>query len=308
MVDSGGEYDDVSDGDLNIPEIILDAAATSIPSRGGLSKSDRMDSYFSAPINLNPRGKHHESHLTNTYNTTSLDLDIDMLEDKPWRKPGVDITDYFNYGFNEDTWREYCKRQQQMRIENQVQGKISVYASGDDQYNMRKRPQQTEDMRQMGRRIDGAPHDMRRTGYRKFRQDEETVIPLVGDADDFSERMRPEFREPIRDEYREPYRDEYRDDRKRDKDRRPPDRGYGDRDMDRERERDREKRDRDRERDMERDRERERDRDKDRSDKRDSFRDRERDVERDRERERDRDRGKRGDIERDRDRGKRPRQ
>src|SRR4051812_37472902 len=37
-----------------------------------------------------------------------LDVDPDSLEDKPWRKPGADITDYFNFGFNETTWRAYC--------------------------------------------------------------------------------------------------------------------------------------------------------------------------------------------------------
>lgn len=51
------------------------------------------------------------------------------LEDKPWRKPGVDITQYFNYGFNEDTWRAYCGRQHQMKMESQNLGKISVYES-----------------------------------------------------------------------------------------------------------------------------------------------------------------------------------
>ncbi|KAK8741027.1 hypothetical protein OTU49_002453, partial [Cherax quadricarinatus] len=38
------------------------------------------------------------------------------LEDKPWRKPGADISDYFNYGFNEETWFKYCERQKRMRI------------------------------------------------------------------------------------------------------------------------------------------------------------------------------------------------
>lgn len=41
----------------------------------------------------------------------AVDFNLDSLEDKPWRKPGADITDYFNYGFNEDTWRAYCERQ-----------------------------------------------------------------------------------------------------------------------------------------------------------------------------------------------------
>jgi pre-mRNA 3'-end-processing factor FIP1 len=41
---------------------------------------------------------------------------METIEEKPWRKPGSDITDYFNYGFNEDTWRAYCERQKKMRV------------------------------------------------------------------------------------------------------------------------------------------------------------------------------------------------
>lgn len=40
-----------------------------------------------------------------------FEYDIDHIEDKPWNKPGADITDYFNYGFNETTWKEYCNMQ-----------------------------------------------------------------------------------------------------------------------------------------------------------------------------------------------------
>ncbi|CAG8507986.1 4514_t:CDS:10 [Ambispora gerdemannii] len=43
------------------------------------------------------------------------DVDLDSFEDKPWRKPGADITDYFNFGFNEHTWRSYCAKQKQIR-------------------------------------------------------------------------------------------------------------------------------------------------------------------------------------------------
>lgn len=52
------------------------------------------------------------------YNGQSIfDLNLDSLEDKPWRKPGADITDYFNYGFTEDTWKIYCDRQKRLRNE-----------------------------------------------------------------------------------------------------------------------------------------------------------------------------------------------
>uniref|UniRef100_A0A914V6S0 Pre-mRNA 3'-end-processing factor FIP1 n=1 Tax=Plectus sambesii TaxID=2011161 RepID=A0A914V6S0_9BILA len=45
------------------------------------------------------------------------DLDLAQMEDKPWRKPGADITDYFNYGFTEETWNMYCERQKKLRAE-----------------------------------------------------------------------------------------------------------------------------------------------------------------------------------------------
>jgi hypothetical protein len=44
-------------------------------------------------------------------NTRVYDIEMDTVLDKPWRKPGADVTDYFNYGFNEDSWRQYCKLQ-----------------------------------------------------------------------------------------------------------------------------------------------------------------------------------------------------
>lgn len=37
--------------------------------------------------------------------------------DKPWRKPGADVTDYFNYGFDEFTWTAYCAKQEGLREE-----------------------------------------------------------------------------------------------------------------------------------------------------------------------------------------------
>lgn len=37
---------------------------------------------------------------------------LDLVEhDKPWRRPGSDQADYFNYGFDEFTWTLYCEKQ-----------------------------------------------------------------------------------------------------------------------------------------------------------------------------------------------------
>lgn len=55
------------------------------------------------------------------------EFNLDSIEDKPWRKPGADITDYFNYGFNEDTWKAYCEKQRKLRIDNNVAPKVIVF-------------------------------------------------------------------------------------------------------------------------------------------------------------------------------------
>ncbi|CAI9118971.1 OLC1v1020618C1 [Oldenlandia corymbosa var. corymbosa] len=47
--------------------------------------------------------------------STILDVDIDVLEWKPWRHPGADITDFFNFGLDEDSWKSYCKRLDELR-------------------------------------------------------------------------------------------------------------------------------------------------------------------------------------------------
>ncbi|KAM7293153.1 pre-mRNA 3'-end-processing factor FIP1 [Ixodes scapularis] len=60
------------------------------------------------------------------------EFNIESLEDKPWRKPGADITDYFNYGFNEDTWKIYCDRQRKLRSDNNVPVKSALHLVGKD--------------------------------------------------------------------------------------------------------------------------------------------------------------------------------
>ena len=56
--------------------------------------------------------------LINDAPTFEYDLQEVKDEDKPWRKPGADITDYFNYGFTEESWIGYCMKQKRIRAEN----------------------------------------------------------------------------------------------------------------------------------------------------------------------------------------------
>ncbi|PKI52322.1 FIP1[V]-like protein isoform X1 [Punica granatum] len=60
---------------------------------------------------------------------TIFEVDIDSFEEKPWKYPGVDNTDFFNFGLNEESWKDYCKQLEQHRLENTMQSRIRVYES-----------------------------------------------------------------------------------------------------------------------------------------------------------------------------------
>ncbi|KAL2120178.1 hypothetical protein VTJ04DRAFT_4204 [Mycothermus thermophilus] len=49
---------------------------------------------------------------------TQVNIDTDLADHaKPWRKPGTDQSDYFNYGFDEFTWALYAQKQEALRAE-----------------------------------------------------------------------------------------------------------------------------------------------------------------------------------------------
>ncbi|XWS17767.1 hypothetical protein CRYUN_Cryun33cG0095900 [Craigia yunnanensis] len=61
---------------------------------------------------------------------TIFDVNIDSFDEKPWKYPGADLSDFFNFGLNEDSWKDYCKQLEQHRLETTMQSKIRVYESG----------------------------------------------------------------------------------------------------------------------------------------------------------------------------------
>ncbi|KAK7291969.1 hypothetical protein RIF29_07554 [Crotalaria pallida] len=61
---------------------------------------------------------------------TIFDVDINSFEEKPWKYPGVDVSVFFNFDLNEDSWKDYCKQLEQLRLESTMQSKIRVYESG----------------------------------------------------------------------------------------------------------------------------------------------------------------------------------
>lgn len=43
-----------------------------------------------------------------------FEVDMAALADKAWRRPGSDISDWFNYGFDEISWEAFCYRRRDL--------------------------------------------------------------------------------------------------------------------------------------------------------------------------------------------------
>lgn len=109
------DLDDDSDDDVNV---VIGDIKTTTPSytalnikRGGLLTSVGDKSKQTQQQQAGKFAVEEFEQIGTINGVPASDFNLDTLADKPWRKPGADITDYFNYGFNEDTWRAYCERQ-----------------------------------------------------------------------------------------------------------------------------------------------------------------------------------------------------
>ncbi|KAG9034171.1 cleavage polyadenylation factor subunit fip1 [Tulasnella sp. JGI-2019a] len=46
--------------------------------------------------------------------TSVFDIEMDNIAEKSWRRPGSDLSDWFNYGFDEISWEAYCVRRREL--------------------------------------------------------------------------------------------------------------------------------------------------------------------------------------------------
>ncbi|KAL6221386.1 hypothetical protein ACLB2K_009137 [Fragaria x ananassa] len=102
-------------------------------SKNGTPMQKNFHSGFGTPgwgNNMGGRGFGGGLEFTLPSHKTIFDVDIDSFEEKPWKYPGADTSDYFNFGLNDDSWRDYCKQLEQLRLESTMQSKIRVYESG----------------------------------------------------------------------------------------------------------------------------------------------------------------------------------
>ncbi|CAG8639730.1 5093_t:CDS:2, partial [Paraglomus occultum] len=120
--------------------------------------------------------------------TSVYDVDLDSFEDKPWRKPGADITDYFNYGFNEHTWRAYCAKQKQMREEQHLRKRINVYESKPDIPDL---PPELQSISQPSHGGDHSRFSSQRRGRRNRDQDDSVIQVVSSEREAALEEMEP---------------------------------------------------------------------------------------------------------------------
>ncbi|EFA03141.1 uncharacterized protein Fip1 isoform X2 [Tribolium castaneum] len=113
------DLDDDSDDDVNV--VIGDIKTTPSYTSLNIKRSGLLTT--TAPVDKSKQPPQPGKFSVEEFDQAGMingvpatEYNLDSLEDKPWRKPGADITDYFNYGFNEDTWRAYCERQKRMRM------------------------------------------------------------------------------------------------------------------------------------------------------------------------------------------------
>lgn len=130
--DDEEDLEDDSDDDVNV--VIGDIkTTTTYPQQHSIKRGGLTTTIGDKSKQIQQSGKFQveEFEQIGTINgVPASDYNLDILEDKPWRKPGADITDYFNYGFNEDTWKAYCERQKRIRINESGVGIMPLNAIG----------------------------------------------------------------------------------------------------------------------------------------------------------------------------------
>lgn len=107
--------------------------------------SETSSSSFSLELVVE-KPKEDEKQAEDTIDANIYDFDLDTIKDKPWLKPGADITDYFNYGFSEKSWKKYCEMQRENRA--------FTHSIQDRNYNEQRYDNRTDDRYYKRRRRD----------------------------------------------------------------------------------------------------------------------------------------------------------
>ncbi|KAL0951847.1 hypothetical protein HGRIS_008508 [Hohenbuehelia grisea] len=77
----------------------------------GVAVEDGPDTSTLPPVTAPPSHPSINPDIPGTLDGRSiLEMDMSAMADKPWRRAGSDLSDWFNYGFDELSWEAYCYR------------------------------------------------------------------------------------------------------------------------------------------------------------------------------------------------------
>ncbi|KAI3506030.1 hypothetical protein L1887_28383 [Cichorium endivia] len=108
-----GELDDEDDDNFGTEECAGGKAVCNSHSSYKYSRS--QSAAFGSELKGRGCGPQHGQRFSLPWSRSILDVNIDVFEQKPWKHPGADITDYFNFGLNEHSWKLYCNQVDEYR-------------------------------------------------------------------------------------------------------------------------------------------------------------------------------------------------
>ncbi|KAL2530633.1 FIP1[III]-like protein [Forsythia ovata] len=96
----------------------------------GSARGDWKDNEYSQLTHGSPIVAQTWNNFSLPRSRTIVDVNNDSLVKKPWRHPGADVTDFFNFGFDEESWKHY------RNLENKL---ITIEEKSRDQIMMENR-------------------------------------------------------------------------------------------------------------------------------------------------------------------------
>ncbi|KAL7979942.1 hypothetical protein Chor_004411 [Crotalus horridus] len=118
-IPSGEDEEEESDSDDDDIRVTIGNIKTGAPSYLGtpMNLNLKTGRGYGAPASAKSQPKGIDLEASGNINGLPvIEVDLESFEDKPWRKPGADLSDYFNYGFNEETWKAYCEKQRRLQL------------------------------------------------------------------------------------------------------------------------------------------------------------------------------------------------
>ncbi|XP_013929586.1 PREDICTED: pre-mRNA 3'-end-processing factor FIP1-like isoform X2 [Thamnophis sirtalis] len=179
LIPSGEDEEEESDSDDDDIRVTIGNIKTGAPPYMGtpMNLNLKTGRGYGAPASAKSQPKGIDLEASGNVNGLPvIEVDLESFEDKPWRKPGADLSDYFNYGFNEETWKAYCEKQRRLQLglepsvpictENKItvqQGRIGN-AEKEPENNIIKMDFKTDFVALVGGRIKAGPPPNRKLG------------------------------------------------------------------------------------------------------------------------------------------------